>query len=449
MTEDQRREYKSSWRDEWMKSICGFANAQGGILEVGKDDHGTILGLPDAPKLLVDLPNKIRDVLGIIPSVNLENEEGHEFIRIIVDPSPTPISYKGEYFFRSGATNQTLKGSSLDQFLLRKQGKTWDGVPVPGVSVKDLDEHILDDFKQRALQSQRLSEKDLKGSNAVLIERLRLTEGSYLKRSALLLFHPDPERFVTGSYVKIGYFSSQTDLLYQDEVHGDLFTQVDNTVDLLRTKYLKALISYEGLQRIETFPMPGDALREAVTNAILHKDYGSHIPIQIRVYDDRLSIWNNGQLPPEWNADRLLREHSSHPFNPEIAHVFFRAGMIESWGRGIERIVESCRKAHIPSPKFLHETTGLRVEFPYPPTHIHPEKTIQKTTQKTIQKTEEKTQGKILDLISANPSLSLQELADMIGMSRAGIVWQIKKLKKEKRIERVGPDKGGSWKVLK
>ena len=89
------------------------------------------------------------------------------------------------------------------------------------------------------------------------------------------------------------------------------------------------------------------------------------------------------------------------------------------------------------------------MEFSYPPTHIHPEKTIQKTTQKTIQKTGEKTQGKILDLISANPSLSLQELADMIGMSRAGIVWQIKKLKKENRIERVGPDKGGSWKILK
>ena len=135
MSEDQTREYKESWRDEHLKWICGFANAQGGALEIGKNDAGKVIGLPDAPRLLVDLPNKIRDVLGIIPSVNLETEVGREFIRIIVNPSPTPISYKGEYFFRSGATNQTLKGSSLDQFLLRKQGKTWDGVPVPGVSV--------------------------------------------------------------------------------------------------------------------------------------------------------------------------------------------------------------------------------------------------------------------------------------------------------------------------
>ena len=303
------------------------------------------------------------------------------------------------------------------------------------------------------MQSQRLSEKDLKGFDAVLMERLRLTEGAYLKRAALLLFHPDPERFVTGSYVKIGYFRGSTDLLYQDEVHGDLFTQVDKTVDLLRTKYLKALISYEGLQRIETFPMPGDDLREAVTNAVLHKDYGSHIPIQIRIYDDRLSIWNNGQLPPEWNADRLVREHSSHPFNPEIANVFFRAGMIESWGRGIERIVEYCRKAHIPSPKFRHETTGLWVEFPYPPSHIHPEKTTKETTKKTTKKTRSKTEintmEKIIDLIAAEPFLTIRELSEKIGVSIDGIVWQIKKLKKENRIERVGPDKGGSWKILK
>ena len=93
----------------------------------------------------------------------------------------------------------------------------------------------------------------------------------------MLLFHPDPERFTTGAFVKIGHFESNSDLRYQDEVHGDLFAQVNQTIETLKAKYLKALISYEGLQRIETYPVPEAALREAVLNAVVHKDYASSV----------------------------------------------------------------------------------------------------------------------------------------------------------------------------
>jgi len=99
-----------------------------------------------------------------------------------------------------------------------------------------------------------------------------LIEGKYLKRAALLLFHPEPERFLTGAFVKVGFFRTNDDLLYHDEVHGDLFMQVSKTMDLLLTKYLKAAIRYEGVQRVETFPVPEPALREALLNAIIHKD---------------------------------------------------------------------------------------------------------------------------------------------------------------------------------
>ncbi len=117
--------------------------------------------------------------------------------------------------------------------------------------------------------------------------------------------------------------------------------------------------------------------------------------------------------------------------------------------RGIERIVEACREADIPSPEFRLEATGLWVEFSYAQPHKTTKKTIKKTTKKTGEKTRTNTTEKILDLISADPSLSIQELADKTGISFGGIAWQIKKLKKENRLERVGPDKGGSWKILK
>ena len=271
MTESQNLEYKRSWRDEYLKWICGFANAQGGILDIGRDDRGEFVGLPDAEKLLEELPNKIRDLLGIVANVDLLTERGKVYIRITVEPYPYPISYKGEYHYRSGSTKQVLKGGALDRFLLRKQGKHWDGVPVPYVTPADLDADVLSGFRKRAARSRRLSAEVLDEPDADLIDKLRLIEGKYLKRAAVLLFHSDPERFFTGAFVKIGYFRTNSELLYHDEVHGDLFTQVDSTMDLLLTKYLKAMISYDGVQRVETYPVPEEALREAVLNAIAHK----------------------------------------------------------------------------------------------------------------------------------------------------------------------------------
>ncbi len=128
------------------------------------------------------------------------------------------------------------------------------------------------------------------------------------------------------------------DLRYQDEVHGNLFEQVEKTLEMLHTKYLKAYISYKGLQRREAFLFPFAALREALLNAVVHKDYSSGIPIQISVYDERIVMWNPGELSEKWTLARQIGKHSSHPFNPLIANAFFRAGYIESWGRGIEKI---------------------------------------------------------------------------------------------------------------
>jgi len=350
----QTIEYKQSWRDEYLKWICGFANAQGGTIFIGVNDDGSVCGVEGAKKLMEDIPNKVRDVLGIVVDVNLHEQDELQYLEIVTGAYPYPVSYKGEYHYRSGSTKQELKGAALDRFILRKQGKTWDGVPVPFVKTEDLDNASFALFRRYAKHSGRMEEADLMDDNATLLDKLRLVEGDYLKRAAVLTFHPDPERFVTGAYIKIGFF--RDDLIYQDEVHGSLFQQVKQTMDLLTTKYLKALISYEGIQRIESLPMPREALREALLNSIVHKAYESLTPIQIAVYDDKLEIFNCGYLPDDWTIDNLLVSHRSRPYNPDIAHVFFRAGEIETWGRGIERIVSGCKAAGCPVPTFRYST---------------------------------------------------------------------------------------------
>ncbi len=362
-SETQNIEFKVTWKDEYLKWICGFANANGGTIFIGKDDTGKVANLKDAKRLMEEIPNKVRDTLGILVDVNLYQTEQGKYIELIVEQYPYPVNYKGQYYYRSESTKQELKGTALDKFLLQKNGKRWDGVPIPNVLIKDLNPDQFDFFRKRAFRSKRIDEESLIDSNEQLIEKLHPKEGNFLKRASILLFHPNPEMYITGAYIKIGFFENDSDLRFQDEIHGNLFEQIEKTTELLFTKYIKALISYEGLNRVETYEYPKEAIREALLNAVAHKDYAGGAPIQISVYNDKLMIWNEGQLPDNWTIQTLLNKHSSKPFNPDIANALFRSGYIESWGRGISKMTEECHNFGLPAPLLFFQSSGFWVEF--------------------------------------------------------------------------------------
>jgi len=153
--EHQQTEWKESWRDEYLKWICGFANAQGGVLHIGRNDRGEVVGLAKPEKLLEDIPNKIRSSMGIICDVSLAESDGKHYITITVPPHPHPISHHGKHYIRSGSTTQELSGSALDEFILRKQGKKWDGVPVPYVAFSDFESDAFKAFRRKAVESGR------------------------------------------------------------------------------------------------------------------------------------------------------------------------------------------------------------------------------------------------------------------------------------------------------
>jgi ATP-dependent DNA helicase RecG len=363
MSENQNIEYKESWRDEYLKWICGFANANGGSIFIGKNDAGEVVGVEGTKKLLEDIPNKVKDILGILVDVNLHQTDKGGFIEIIVEAYPYPVNYKGQYHYRSGSTKQELKGVALDKFLLQRKGKRWDSVPVPNLSVNDLKKETFDFFRKKAIKAQRIEEEVLTDSNELLIDNLQLIVNGYLKRAAVLLFHPNPDKFVTGAYIKIGYFETDDDLKFQDEIHGNLFEQIEKTMDLLFTKYIKSAISYEGLNRVEKYEYPKDAVREALLNAVSHKDYSDGVPIQISVYNDKIIFWNDGQLPENWTIENLSVKHPSKPYNPDIANALFRSGYIESWGRGTLKMINECIQFGIPKPNYFYDMSGFWVEF--------------------------------------------------------------------------------------
>ena len=200
MNENQNIEWKESWRDEYLKWICGFANATGGKIYIGMNDSGKVVGVADADKLLEDIPNKVRDVLGIIVDVNLLEENGLKYVEIDVPPYSNPINYKGQYHYRSGSTKQELKGAALNRFILQRTGRHWDEFPVEWAGIEELSTSALDRFRKEAARSGRVDENVLKDTAENLLHDLRLIDAQTKcpTRAALLLFHPDPERFVTG-----------------------------------------------------------------------------------------------------------------------------------------------------------------------------------------------------------------------------------------------------------
>lgn len=298
MPESQNEEYKESWRDEYLKQISSFANAQGGKLYIGIDDKERIIGLPekDSKKLLEDLPNKIRSILGISPEVNLLKHEEKKYIEIIIAPSSMAVSYKGQYYIRIGSVTHLLEGNALSEFLLGKSGQTWDNSIEDRVTIKDIDEKAFNLYIEAATKTDRLP--DVGGLTKIdILERLRLIEDGKFKRASIILFGKDPGKFISGPTVKIGRFGKDdADLMYQEVIESNLIITLERVLEQLDTKFLTRPIKYEGIQRIERSLYPIKALREAILNALVHRDYMGANTL-ISVYDDKLMIWNDGGLP--------------------------------------------------------------------------------------------------------------------------------------------------------
>ena len=264
------------------------------------------------------------------------------------------------------------------------------------------------------------------------------------------MFSKDPERYFTGAFIKVGFFETNADLIYQDEVRGSLFEQIDKVIELIFFKYMKAKISYDGLQRVEEYFVSEASMREAILNAIVHKQYESGVPIQISIYKDKLYITNVGKLPDHWTEKTLYQKHGSKPYNPNIAHVFYLAGHIESWGRGIEKIFDSCIENNLPMPKYYINPTDIMIEFDSPQRLVidNFSKVNDKVTDRVTDRVNDNMM-KVLNVISEDPGYSYNDISDEIGISRKSVATIIKKLKDLGIIERIGNNKKGYWKIKK
>ena len=447
MAESQNIEYKEPWRDEYLKWLCGFANAQGGTIYIGVDDAGNVVGVKDVKKLMEDIPNKIQSGLGIVADVNKHTKDGKDYLEIKVDPSSFPISYRGEFHYRSGATKQQLTGIALTEFITKKTGVRWEDVTVDGITVDDLDAESFKIFRREALRSKRMTEAELNISNEELLSKLKLLSNGKLKRSAVLLFYGDPSIVQVGSFVKVGKFANGN-VEYHDDLEGSLISTADKIVDLIYLKYLKARITYEHDRRVETYPFARNAIREAIYNAIAHNCYVYGTPIQIRIEEEQIIISNRCILPDGWTAETLMQPHDSIPYNPDIANVFYRAGYIETWGQGIQKICDECTALGAELPKYEIIGTGLRVYFPALKSALidQPKAPKHQNTEKHGA-LDDAMVLRIIEILKEQPDISQEALGENLGVTRRVVQKYINALKEAGRIERVGGKRYGHWEI--
>jgi ATP-dependent DNA helicase RecG len=356
--ESQTVEYKQNWRNDCLKAISAFANSDGGGLLVGLDDRGKPSGLKNAKKLLEDIPNTIRNKLGIIPSVEMDKKD---IIKVTVAKYSVPISYNGKYYLRSGSTVQELQGKDLADFLMKKSGRTWDSIVEERAGLNEIDNDFVEIFKKYAVD--RIPSIIKETDRTILLRKLNLMVNGNLKRAAVLLFGNDPQKFFLHSVVRIGKFLSDTEIQTTDIIKGNLFEQLESALEILRTKYLLSEIKYEGIHRRDILEYPYEALREAIINALIHRDYSGTSQIQIRVYPDKLMIMNEGKLPPEVPVEKLKTSHLSIPRNTLLAEIFYYSGFIELWGHGTIKMVDNCIEQGLPEPDFKEENGVMTVTF--------------------------------------------------------------------------------------
>ena len=357
-------EYKQSLGEvnDATVSLAAFATARGGSVRFGVKPNGDVIGCSLGANTLENLANDIKKNTqpSLYPSITVEGPEASAVVTVSVEESPVkPVWAFNIPHKRVGRTNQKISADETKRLMDISAGKTWDALPNREAQIKDIDSEAARRFLQAAKQS-------LETEPLTLMETMGLLAGRNLSNGAVLLFAENPQRLVPQSLVKCAVFKGSTSVDFLDQLtaEGNLMTQVDAIMGFIARNIRQEIVITGKSSARQTLPeYPDVAVREAVVNAICHRDYAASGNVQIRIYADRFEIWNPGMLHPDLSVADLYKEHPSRPRNPKIAAALFRVNIIEAFGTGTLRIIEACQNAGLPVPEFISEMGVFKVVF--------------------------------------------------------------------------------------
>jgi ATP-dependent DNA helicase RecG len=379
--ESERLEFKKSTGDlkGGMETLCAFLNGQGGQVLFGVSTAGAIRGqdvtentLREVGNELVRLEPPAHIVLTRVPV------EGTREVLVLETTlrNNAPYTYNGRPYRRVG-TNTTLMPQAEYQRRLLERGhaqQRWENQPAVGYAVADLDENEIRRTVTDAVAAGRL--ESVVTDPTEVLQKLHLLAGDQPLQAAVVAFARDPLPNYPQCALRMARFRGTTkdEFLDQQQLTGHAFLLL-READLFLRRHLPVRGRFESgvLERIDEPLFPPLALREALVNALIHRDYSIYGgAVSVAVYDDRLEITSSGTLPFGMTPEELTRDHESRPRNPLLADVFYRRGLIERWGRGTQKIIELCQAAGQPEPEFEQRAGDVVVRFipsDYTPPH--------------------------------------------------------------------------------
>ena len=454
--ESETLEFKKSTgqRTEAAKTLCAMLNGQGGQVLFGVTDKGEVVGQKVEAKTLEDLAQEFRRIdPQVKPSIEkVDIGQGLSVIAVEVSPGGGPYTYDGRAFMRVGPTTQLMIRRQYEQRLTEQMHATsrWELLPVPkGITIADLDSEEIQITLENAVRIGRMDRPRRTDTRSILTG-LKLIEDGQIISAALVLYGKSAK--VENHFPQFAMHMARFRGVRKTPDFADNRQHWGHAFELLRRaeSFLMDHVPIAGkvvpgrFQRIDQPWYPPRATREALANALCHRDYSTHGgAVSLAMFDDRLEITNPNGLHFGFTPESLTQPHDTQPWNPRIADVFYRAGIIEKWGMGTINILDWCRENGNPPPKWEIREPGT-VAIVFWPAEIKGEKPeLQPESRPESQP--ELIQDKVLHLLESGP-LSKSELASRLGQKQ--ISGQLKKvllaLAAEKRIEFTIPDKPNS-----
>ena len=455
-------EFKNSFSSKVIIALNAFINAKGGKVIIGVSDTGEINGVEQSKESLQSWLNEIKTKTepSIIPDVECFEIDGKNVVVMNVAEFPIkPIAYQGRYYIRKNNSNHQLNATQIADMHLISLQYSWDSYSFPNIELSALSVDKIDKFINNINNTGRFS---YKGDRWDVLSKLSLINDDKPTIAAVLLFAETPQR----QHIRIGRFKSDTNIIDDRQITETLFTAAEDALTFIKN-YIKIEYIFNGdIKRKERWEYPLDAIKESLLNAIVHRDYRNINDIQIKIFDDKITIFSPGELYGNVTTEQLLgANYVSSLRNKLIGEAFYLIGEIEKYGTGFIRIREALKDYPNISFSFEEQNGGTLTSY-VKTTQETVEKTDQKTTQKTTQKTAPKTAPKtalktapktapkavkeqILELLRDNPSYTKQDLMDVLGKASGTIKEHIRNLQKEGRLKRVGSAKGGHWEVIK
>jgi ATP-dependent DNA helicase RecG len=272
-----------------------------------------------------------------------------------------------------------------------------------------------------------------------------LIDGENITNACWLMFLPEQDVTTT---IELGHFASETVIKDSLTLKTDLFTEVEEVMEFVRKHINKEIIITGSPQNTLRWEYPLDAIRELVLNMIVHRDYTSSYDSVIKIHKNHIEFYNPGTLPDSISVEKLLNnDYVSQPHNKQIAEIFKEVGLIEKYGSGIKRVREEFIECGLPEPTFIQMSTGMLIRV-YGTGYLNKDVT-ENVTENVAENVTENREQLILQLLHSDHKISTSELATRFGITRRTVHRDLEKLKEKGILERVGPDKGGYWKILK